>query len=233
MQSLPKDKEYLVKDNIKLVSYCLKKHIRPNPGDYADLFQQGCLALVNVAIRYDPSYGFAFATYAVPTIVWECKRYQKEKLSTIKYGRSVHDLSYKFYSLLESKPDIPYEEIVKTLGINYIQYCELMAMNRGTIPFSSPLNKETDGIEISGTFGSEELAYDNLLVSESIKGLLGDLLAREKEKTKNIYKDFISGVLVGDIPRQATLSKRYNVSQAQISRLLKRLNKKLATELVI
>lgn len=52
----------LVEDNLKLVSYVIKKYYPGHIGD-EDMFQCGCIGLMKAAQKYDESRG-AFSTYA-------------------------------------------------------------------------------------------------------------------------------------------------------------------------
>ncbi len=46
--------------------------------DLEDLFQVGCVGLVKASRRFDPNRGVAFSTYAVPLIIGEIRRYLRD-----------------------------------------------------------------------------------------------------------------------------------------------------------
>jgi len=58
----------LVEENLKLVGFILIKHfkqfIESNPQLKDDIYQEGCLGLVDAANRFDESKGYQFGTYA-------------------------------------------------------------------------------------------------------------------------------------------------------------------------
>jgi len=58
-------KEEIVNGNLKLVLSIIKKY---NNGKYDmnDLFQIGCVGLINAVDNFDTSFGVMFSTYAVP-----------------------------------------------------------------------------------------------------------------------------------------------------------------------
>ncbi|MBI4719176.1 MAG: sigma-70 family RNA polymerase sigma factor [Planctomycetes bacterium] len=62
-----------VRENLGLVGVHLRRHARLWRGgrrgaDWDDLFQEGCLGLLEAAARFDPEAGIPFAAYALPRI---------------------------------------------------------------------------------------------------------------------------------------------------------------------
>ena len=53
-----------------------------------DLYQVASLGLINAVDRFDPSKGYAFSSFATPTIMGEIKRYFRDKGWVIKIGRA-------------------------------------------------------------------------------------------------------------------------------------------------
>lgn len=61
------ERNKLVEDNLELVHYVLHKYIRYTPlFEYDDLYQEGCIGLINAADKYNGST--KFSTYAVIAI---------------------------------------------------------------------------------------------------------------------------------------------------------------------
>lgn len=58
---------------------------------YEDLFQIASLGLVKAVERFDPDRGFAFTTFAVPTIVGELKRYFRDTSWALHVDRGAKD----------------------------------------------------------------------------------------------------------------------------------------------
>ena len=59
-----------------------------------DLFQVGCIGLINALDNFDMSHGVKFSTYAVPMIIGEVRRYLRDN-NAIRVSRSLRDLAYK------------------------------------------------------------------------------------------------------------------------------------------
>lgn len=62
------DREDLIESNMGLVYATLKKIKGVNANNRGDVLQAGMLGLVNAARGFDPSRGFRFSSYAVPSI---------------------------------------------------------------------------------------------------------------------------------------------------------------------
>lgn len=73
VSELSLERRMLVADNLGLVAVHLRHHV---PGgrqamrerEYDDLFQEGCLGLIQAAQRFDPRRGIPFASFALPRI---------------------------------------------------------------------------------------------------------------------------------------------------------------------
>ena len=67
------EQRLLVRENLGLVGVHLRRHRRRFGGwrrgrEWEDLFQEGCLGLMQAALRYDSGCGIRFAAYALPRI---------------------------------------------------------------------------------------------------------------------------------------------------------------------
>ena len=56
-----------------------------------DLEQVACLGLMNAVDRFDPARGTTFATFAVPTILGELRRYFRDRTWAVRVPRDVRD----------------------------------------------------------------------------------------------------------------------------------------------
>lgn len=83
----------LVTQNIALVNYIIRKYIWIGEDEYEDLFQEGCLALVLAAERFDETKGYAFSTFAGNYILNILRRYKNEK-SVIYHGTKIPRTCY-------------------------------------------------------------------------------------------------------------------------------------------
>lgn len=78
----------LVANNVGLVGVHLRRYV-PNLAaprrdrEWEDLFQEGCLGLIQAALRHDPQSGIAFAAFALPRIHNAVSRAIARRFSTV------------------------------------------------------------------------------------------------------------------------------------------------------
>lgn len=88
LAGLTEDQRRLVEDNMGLVAVHLRRHVRDlqSPSrdrEWEDLFQEGCLGLIQAATRHRPESGIPFAAFAFPRIHNAVSRALQTKFATI------------------------------------------------------------------------------------------------------------------------------------------------------
>jgi len=73
----------------------LSKKYGHKTGDNGDIFQVALLGLIHAVDRFDPSRGYEFDTFAVPTIIGEIKRHYQDPEYLIDISRKVQILNRK------------------------------------------------------------------------------------------------------------------------------------------
>ena len=74
----------LIEAHLNLVRHQASRFARCSSVCYDDLFQQGCLGLVDAVQRYQPQRGYAFSTYAVTLIRGQMQHYLRDRHHLIR-----------------------------------------------------------------------------------------------------------------------------------------------------
>lgn len=91
-QGDPRARERLVQLYLPLVEMLAQRH-DGRGADHDDLVQAGSIGLLNAIERYDRTRGDEFAAFAVPTIAGEIKRYLRDRTSTVRLPRRLHEIN--------------------------------------------------------------------------------------------------------------------------------------------
>jgi RNA polymerase sigma-B factor len=77
-----------------LVEALARRHDRRG-AEHDDLVQAGSIGLLNAIERYDPKRGEEFVAFAVPTVAGEMKRHLRDRASTVRLPRRLHEASMR------------------------------------------------------------------------------------------------------------------------------------------
>ena len=198
----PEVRDQLIVSHLNLVRFLASKFKnRGEPLD--DLIQVGTIGLIKAIDRFEPDRGLEFTTYATPTI-------------SSKINQVTDDLTKE----LQRSPSI--EEIAQRLDTNVEEILE--AMESSSAYSSVPLEgggsgadgDETPSIIDQYVTEDEDLAGsdDRIVLDEAIR----DFSPREQEI---IRMRFVEGLT------QVEIAEKLNISQVQVSRLLRRTLKRI------
>jgi len=84
-------RQRLVELYLPLVESFMRRYAR-GTDDYDDLYQVGCIGLINAIDRFDVSRGDELAAFAVPNIAGEIRRYLRDRGGSIRLPRRVIEL---------------------------------------------------------------------------------------------------------------------------------------------
>ncbi len=215
-----RDKVY--EENIGLI-YSVVKRFAGRGVEAEDLFQIGSIGLLKAVDKFDTSFEVKFSTYAVPMIIGEIRRYLRDT-GIIKVSRSLKESQYRVFKIREDlEKKLGREPSVTELaGAAEISLEELnMVLEAGAEVES--LHKtiyQGEGTELSllDKIPEKENRQEKLLDKVLLEELLGRL---ETEERKLIYMRYFQDMTQTEIARQL------HISQVQVSRMEKRILKKL------
>jgi RNA polymerase sigma-B factor len=188
---------------------------------YDDLFQVASLGLVKAVERFDPDRGFAFTSFAVPTIVGELKRYFRDSAWALHVDRSAQERARKIGQAqreLTSRTGRPprVDEIALYLELSQEEVLDglQVADAYDAISLDAPIAGENEDASTRlDVLGCDDGALDLVDAQATVFAAARHLPRREREI---LYLRF------GEDLTQSEIAVRLGVSQMQVSRLLRR-----------
>jgi RNA polymerase sigma-B factor len=187
-----------------------------------DLEQVALLGLLKAIDRFDPGLGYSFASFAVPTIAGEIKRYFRDQSRPVHCPRSLLELHAKVVAQqaeLTSRSgreptlaevadalDVELEEVVEALAVEDI--CHPWSLN-GRARFREPREEVT----LEDCLGAEDSELQRVEERVACNQVLDHLNPVLKKVIQLRYYGHMS---------QAQAAQRLGVSQMHVSRLERR-----------
>ena len=211
-------REALVKENLPLVRHLVKR-FQDRDREYDDLFQYGCLGLLKAIDRFDPAFGTAFSTYAVPVILGEIRRFLRDD-GSIHVARSIKENARRVEEarqgvLQASGREPTVDELCEALDLDREDI--LLALNARQSVRSLDASIDADGeLTLKDTLGTDcmEAVEKRLLLGSLLKAL-------PREDMRLIALRYFQR------RTQTEIAKEMGVSQAQVSRMESRILKRL------
>lgn len=214
-------RQKLIESNLRLVRSIVAR-FADRGHEMDDLFQIGCIGLVKAIDDFDLSYDVKFSTYAVPKIIGEIKRYIRES-SPLKVSRSLRELASRGIAVKD--------QLTKKLGRTPL--ISEIAQELGTAKEDLIAALEA----VSPVLSLQQVVHED----EGDSILLEDRVAVEPEETSLYLKDILRRL---DETERRLLLLRYiaeksqmevaadiGISQAQVSRIEKRILQQLRKQL--
>ena len=202
-----KERNSLAEDNLGLVHSCAKKFCGRGI-DYDDLFQAGCVGLVKASNGFDESLGFAFSTYAIPSILGEIRRLFRDG-GTVKVSRSLKEQgriaaqeSQKLATELGYEPSV--SQLAERMGLEVSQVAEILCASHPPLSLTANPDDGEGQIDLPVPSPEDELS-DSLFISE----LMSEL---EPKDRKLIELRYFKGLT------QSKTAELLGMSQVQVSR---------------
>lgn len=225
---LSTEQQQTVIDNLNLVHFSLKKlGIFPNHPDYEDFFQEGCIGLIGAVSRFDESKGYGFSTFAVPNIQGYVRRYRRDKCNIIRVHRNDYDLYCKMMGLIGQGYHL--DDIPEELGISPMKLSKLLSAYsveslQAELGF---LKSDAEKLTVGDMVADWRNDCEDLLTGMTFDEALSKVLSLLKEPDRDICEEWFYARMFGEELRQPYFADKYGVSQAQISRVLKKFKEKL------
>ena len=190
--------------------------------DYDDLYQVASLALLKGVERFDPSKGLQFSTFITPTITGEIKNYFRDKSRLIYLPRRVAELRA---SLKKATEELTQKTGKKPTARELAQYLKVSeeevvrAMEAGSVvSLDRTVSGEDDGMSYYDVLPADGDSYEEIEERDAVESALKELTDEEKQLVQYRFREELS---------QTETAKRMNVSQMFVSRLERKVLKKV------
>jgi len=198
----------------------LARRYVPSSEPYEDLVQVASLGLVKAVERFDPDRGFAFTSFAVPTIVGELKRYFRDSGWALhvdrgaqERARKVIDGQQKISSQTGRPPTVSelaqFLEMTEEEVLDGLQTAEAY----DAISLDAPLQSDDGSSSRLESIGNADKQLELVDDHATIFAAAKHLPQRERQI---LYLRFNEDLT------QTEIAERVGVSQMQVSRLLRK-----------
>ena len=181
-------RERLIMGNLRLV-LSVSGRFNPKKESADDLFQVGCIGLIKAIDNFNPDFEVRFSTYAVPMIIGELRRYQRDN-NAVRVSRGVRDLAYRALQVKEEisrteQRDATIPEIAKRLDTTERAVGEAIEAIVETISlFDSVYGDGEDKMYVIDKLADEsdtdEVWIENMCLKDALKKL--------NDREKNIVR---------------------------------------------
>ncbi len=213
-------RDALIRRFAPLAARLARRYAHPGGEPVEDLVQVASLGLIKAIDRFEPSRGFAFASFATPTILGELRRYFRDATWAVHLPRQVQEDVLKVEQATQAlgtrlgrSPTV--QEIADHSHLGTDAVLEALAAVRSTQTRSldAPVGHDGDDEDASlgDQQGSRELGYELVEYGASASRAVGQLSQRDR--------DILRLRFVED-RTQSEIAAQVGLSQMQVSRVL-------------
>jgi RNA polymerase sigma-B factor len=186
-----------------------------------DLVQVACLGLVKAIERFDPSRGPAFASFAIPTILGELRRYFRDATWAVHVPRGAQERAFAIEAAEEQLRSTQRSAPTVAQVAEYLHICEeevldgllaVKAYEADSLDAPSG-NGDDEGRSPLEQIGSDDESYELVEADASVVPAIRSLEQRDR---RVLHLRF-----VGEMS-QSEIAAQIGVSQMQVSRILAR-----------
>jgi RNA polymerase sigma-B factor len=192
-----------------------------------DLFQVASVGLLKAIERYDPARGYAFSTFAVPTIVGELKRFFRDTGWAVHVPRPIQD---RIVQINRAMTELARElgrsptsaEIAAELGCGVEAVVEAMEASTAfdAVSLETPRNGEDEAVSYAETVGANDEGYEMVEYAAAIAPAMNAMSPRDRLILRLRFERDLT---------QSEIAERLGISQMHVSRIISRSLRRLRT----
>jgi RNA polymerase sigma-B factor len=205
-------RQRLVELHLPLVDALARRHARA-PGEYDDLYQAGCIGLINAIDRFDLHRGSELEAFAVPHITGEIRRHRRDRDGSVRLPRPVIELrvpALRAHAALAAKLGHAPTPAQVAAAVGAPEADVALALDAGRASMALELAEDDAA---AGADAGLEAAEERLTLAEAF----GELDERER---RLLYLRYVRDLQAGEVARELGLSAR-QLSRATSAALAK------------
>ena len=216
----PRLRDRLIRQHLPLANSIARRFDHSKQVPLEDLKQVAAIGLIKALDRYDPSYGAAFSSFAVPTIQGEIQRYFRDFTWMVRPTRETQERAIRVEREREQlTTDLgrnpTARELAAQVGCTLEDLLEASeaAQARASDSFDRPVQTpEGDVTTLGERLGDEDPGFEAALISATVDGLLDTLPERDQLVLRLRFREDLT---------QAEIGQRIGVTQMHVSRILR------------
>jgi RNA polymerase sigma-B factor len=197
----------------------LAARYRHTSESFDDLFQVACLGLLKAIDRYDAARGYAFSSFAVPTILGELRRHLRDHTWSIHVPRDLQELGQRLgpaadelSKTLGRPPTVP--ELADHVGVTEEHVLDARQATAAHSPASldQPVADGDQSAALGDMLGAEDRGLTRVEDAVLLDRYLAHLPARNREILRlRFHADL----------KQREIGAMLGISQMHVSRLIR------------
>jgi RNA polymerase sigma-B factor len=215
-------REALVRQFMPLVRNLARRYDRSSE-PFEDLLQVASVGLLKALNRFDPERGNNFASYAVPTILGEMRRYFRDCGWSVHVPRGDQERALKVRDAQETlsneKGHAPtVNQLAQYLELDTEQVIDALQAIHAyeALPLDAPRpggGEDDSSTSYGETLGDEDERYELIELDATLVAALEHIAPRERAMLRMRFIEDMT---------QTEIASRLGISQMQVSRLLRR-----------
>lgn len=207
-----------VTDNLGLATWVANKYRFENV-DMDDLIQVARVGLIEADKAYIEG-GVPFASFARRCIMNEIMQYLLAKADTVRIPRTTNEVMVKIKKV-KGYEDIFDDDLAKRFDCEVWRVKEAKNINKNNLNITRSLNeviRGSENIELFETLADERNDIDQMIIEHTLNNAINTLNKREQIIIKDLYYEDKT---------QTRIAEELNLSQPSISKIEKKVMKKL------
>ena len=168
--------------------------------DYDDLFQAGCIGLINAVDRFDLQRGGELAAFAVPNIVGEIKRHLRDRTTSVRTPRPIQELRARavrseaeLSAKLQRRPTAA--DVARELGVDKEDVARALSVRR-------PAEAQDNAPPGEGTLNALNISDERLSLASAFEVL-------DERERQIVYLRFVRDRSRSEVAQELGISERH------------------------